>query len=248
MRLAPRPLSLACVLLLGSSAVHAQQIISEGGQPVEGQQQQQQQVPVQEQQPIMEGTPVQQQPIMEGGQEVQPVQQQEERLARQISGYISVPFFLTDGTIVDDPVQSIDAGAGIGLHGRFGWELGFIVLEGQVGWQLQSLSGTDSTLQDIWIGLGARFQLLNRSRMVPFVSAALRLNIWSERVNTGGSSVVGEYDFDPGAQVGLGLTIEITRSFGIEAAVSSNFVFGISDTFRDFQFFLQPWIGATLFI
>ena len=128
--------------------------------------------------------------------------EQEERLVRQISGYLSVPFFLTDGNIGQNPVTSeaADAGAGFGIHGRFGWELGFIVLEGQIGWQLHGVSNTNSTWQDIWVGLGARFQLLNRSRMVPFVSAAFRLNIWSERVSTAGTSTVSEYDFDPGAQ------------------------------------------------
>ena len=243
-RLHPLRLAAMCVALWGvGSMAQAQVITSEGGEPIEGDQGQQEvyqepveQVPVQ-QQPIMEGTG---QPIMEGGQEVQPVEQQPERLVRQISGYLSVPFFLTDGNIGQNPVtlMNADAGAGFGIHGRFGWELGFIVLEGQVGWQLHGVSNTASTLQDIWIALGARFQLLNRSRMVPFVSAALRINIWSERVSSAGTSTVTEYDFDPGAQVGLGLTIEI----------SSNFVFGVGDYFRDFQFWLQPWIGATLFI
>lgn len=246
-------LTLFSVTATGMSTVRAQVITSEGGQPVDDQGQpvqQQQQVPVQEQ-PIMEGTPPPQQPIMEPGQEVQEAPQQE-RLVRQISGYLSVPFFLTDGNIGQNITTGapVDVGPGFGIHGRFGWELGFIVLEGAVGYEIHGLSNTNSTFQDIWVGLGARFQLLNRSRMVPFVSAAFRLNIFSERVSSGvaGSSTVSTYDVDPGAQVALGLTIEITQSFGIEAAVSSNFLFGVGDYFQDFQFALQPWIGATLFI
>ena len=248
-------LAIAAALTLISVGAHAQVITSEGGQPVDpNDPNAQQQVPVQEQpgqaQPIMEGTPPpDQQPVMQGGQEVQ-TEPQQERLVRQISGYLSVPFFLTDGNIGTNVTTGmpVDAGPGFGIHGRFGWELGFVVLEGQVGWQLHGLSNTDSTFQDIWIGLGARFQLLNRSRMVPFVSAALRLNIWSERVSTGSTSTVSSYDFDPGAQVALGLTVEITQSFGLEVAVSSNFLFGVGDFFQQFQFSLQPWIGATIFI
>ena len=230
------------------STAEAQVITSEGGEPIEGQQAQ----PQQQQVPIMEGTPPpQQQPIMEGGQEVQPIQAEPERLVRQISAYLSVPFFLTDGNIGTNVTTGnpVDVGPGFGVHGRFGWELGFIVLEGQVGYEIHGLSNTSSTFQDIWVGLGARFQLLNRSRMVPFVAAAFRLNLFSERVSTtAGTSTVSEIDVDPGAQVALGLTVEITRSFGIEVAVSSNFLFGVGDYFQEFQFALQPWVGATLFI
>lgn len=243
-------ISIACALALLSVGARAQVITSEGGEPVDDQQVPVQQQPVQ-QQPIMEGTPPpDQQPIMQGGQEVQEAPQQE-RLVRQISGYLSVPFFLTDGNIGQNITtgRPVDVGPGFGIHGRFGWELGFIVLEGSVGYEIHGLSNTPSTFQDIWIGLGARFQLLNRSRMVPFVSAAFRLNLFSERVSTSaGTSTVSEIDVDPGAQVALGLTIELTQSFGIEAAVSSNFLFGVGDYFREFQFALQPWIGATLFI
>ncbi|MEM9073716.1 MAG: hypothetical protein AAGE52_34820 [Myxococcota bacterium] len=240
-------------LVACSTGASAQVIISEGGQPV-------QQGQPQQGQPVQQGQVVQQQPVQQAPQpfvdqqpQPQPVAQPvEQRLVRQLSGYLSVPFMLTDGALFgSSPSNPADATVGFGLHGRFGWEFGMIVLEAHVGWMIMAVD-TDSTidinLQNIWVGLGGRFQFLNRSRIVPFLSAAFRANFFVESVTGTGTSSSGAYEFEPGVMLGGGIAFELTQNFGLEVAVTGNVVFPAGDTFDELQVFLQPWLGATLYI
>ncbi len=227
-------------LSLMASGANAQVIIEEGGQPV-GQ--------AQPQQPM--GQPIQEprgQVFVDGdappdqGVFVEEEPPPDQRLIRQLSAYLGAPFWLTDRDVLRP---------GFSIHGRFGYEFGFIVPEIQIGWMISVLDEEDtgagveySNLQNIWATLGARVQFLNRSRMVPFIAAGFRLNFFSKA--TSGSATATAYTFEPGAMVTVGMAIELTRNFGIEVALSSTVIFGI-EVFDKVEAFLHPWAGATLY-
>ncbi len=232
----------AFVWVLCASSVSAQVIVEEpGDQAGAGQTAP---PPAQPQQPY--GAQPQQPYGAQPAPAVQPAAP--ERLLRQLSGYLSVPIVLTDGTIYDSTlVRADEAKAGFGIHGRFGWELGLLVLEGAVGWKIFAVDGprgANLNLQDLWVGLGTRLQFLNRSRVVPFASAAFVLNF----LTVASGTARADYEFNPGAQVALGVAIELTRNLGLEAAVSGDFIFPIGDVLQRTQVALQPWVGATLYL
>lgn len=176
----------------------------------------------------------------------QPVQQQQveaqepERLARQASVYGYVPIFLTNERDFVTP--------GIGLRARFGWEFGYVVPEVNFGMQIHfSQNDPDfpdvDSLQAFWFSLGARLQMLNASRFVPFVSAALHFTWWG-RSEVGFDTV---YAVDPGVGGAVGLALELTQNFGLEASVSALVNFPAQATFFDTQIILSPWVGGTLY-
>lgn len=237
-----KQLTFALALVALGSSASAQVVLQHAGQPADGNAQPapspQPQDPFVAPQPAATPAP---QPAQAPAQE---------RLTRQLSGYLSVPIMLTDGAIYDNANGWLgDAKAGFGIHGRFGWELGMLVLEGAVGWKILAVDSASSTLnlnlQDIWVGLGARLQFLNRSRVVPYASAAFVLNFLTATA-AGASSA--DYEFNPGAQAAVGIAIELTRNLGIEVAVSGDFIFPVGSVFDSVQVTLQPWVGATLYI
>ena len=99
------------------------------------------------------------------------------------------------------------------------------------------------SLQAFWFSLGARLQMLNASRFVPFVSAALHFTWWG-RSQVGFDTV---YAVDPGLGAAVGLALELTQNFGLEASVSALVNFPAQDTFLDTQIVLSPWVGGTLY-
>lgn len=175
-------------------------------------------------------------------QQAQP--QQPQRDPRQLTGYMHVPFFLSD-----DPLP------GLGVSARMGWEFGMFMPEASIGFAnhflpsdfvVPTTGGTRSFdhLQNIWFTLGARFQFLNPTRFIPFVSGAFRGNFWSYRSN---DDVTTDFEFDPGAQVSAGLAIELTPRLGMELAVQGNVNFPVSDVFDKTRFVLHPVAGLTAY-
>jgi len=174
-------------------------------------------------------------------------EQRPERPGRQLSLALDVPFFLTNAS---------DIGAGVGAHLRFGYELGMLVPQVKFGASTNFLTEDgelltgEANLNAIWASLGARLQILNRSRFVPVIDAGLRLQFWNYSNPTDGGTARA---FEPGISVGAGLAIEITATFGLEVGVELVMAFPTSDTFLGYdnegtQFFLMPHIGGTLYL
>jgi hypothetical protein len=176
----------------------------------------------------------------------QPVAQpaQPQRLVRQASVYAGVPFFLTDRETLRP---------GIGFHVRGGWEIGWIVPEIALGWQLNLLDAPGNTnLQSVWFSVGLRIQFLNYSNVVPFVSAAFRPSWFSIYDPTIDAST--DLTFEPAVTAGLGATIELTQNFGLEVALQATTILPVvNEVFVDSrgngatQVFLYPHVGATYF-
>lgn len=171
-------------------------------------------------------------------------QPQPDRLVRQTSVYVGVPFFLTDRDFLRP---------GVGFHLRAGWELGWIVPEIALGWQLNLLDGAGNTnLQSVWVSVGVRIQFLNYSNVVPFVSAAFRPSWFSIYDPT--LDRASDLTFEPAVTAGLGATIELTSNFGLEVGVQATTIFPVvNEVFVDgrgngvTQVFLYPHFGATYF-
>jgi hypothetical protein len=171
----------------------------------------------------------------------QPVQP--ERLVRQTGVYVGVPFFLTDREVLRP---------GVGFHIRGGWELGYIVPEVALGWQLNLLDVPGNTnLQSIWLSAGLRVQFLNYSNVVPFVSAAFRPTWFSTYDPDSGAA--SDYTFEPAVTATLGAMIELTANFGLEAGLQATAIFSINGVFVDGggdgvnELFLYPYFGATYY-
>ncbi len=243
-----RCLSFALLTSFTAGTAFAQQDpFVNGGQQQPVQQQPQQVQPTQQVQPMPQQQPAQQPMTQDAYAPVgEPLPAEPVRPPRHLGVYGSVPIFVTESDVLRP---------GVGIHGRFGWEFGFLVPEIQLGYQYHGLA--DGTMvsgdfaqgvQTIWLGLGARLQLLNNSRFVPFVSAALRINFISVIFEEAFSPST---DFTPlpGVQFGGGLMIELTETLAIEAGLTGNLLFDTpaDPVYQDTQFYLQPNIGITLF-
>jgi len=192
---------------------------------------------------------VQAQPQAQPGQPQEP-----QRAARQTSVYLDVPIFLTNADIVRP---------GVGIHGRFGWEIGFLVPQAQVGIQAnfmpaQTVDGMvldRTTLANIWFSLGVRLQFLNRSRFVPFVDLNARFNFWSySQRDAAGGVYANDFTFEPGILGAVGMAIELTAKLGLEVALNAMMTIPTSDVFAarngfdsELQVVLIPWVGGTYY-
>lgn len=149
-------------------------------------------------------------------------------------------------------VFSDDLGAGVGVHGRVGWELpGGFSFEANLGYlyfsvldyDLGSVDDNDS-FSSLYGGVGARFAVLNPSAIVPFVGAGLGFNLWFVGTETGfrgrsGQTYCGS-DFSctlaghegEGTFGGFGLIVngavgviyEVTAQAAIELGAQCNFL------------------------
>lgn len=168
-----------------------------------------------------------------------------ERLVRQTSLYVGVPFFLTNRQLYRP---------GVGFSGRFGWEFGYIVPELAIGWQLNVLQGAVdalgnpiSNLQNIWFSIGARIQFLNVSNVVPFVAAAFRPTWFS--TYRAGAATTSELAFEPAITAGAGAAIELSEHFGLEIGVQVTTILSVVNNVmaNDVEVFAQPYFGATYY-
>lgn len=209
---------------------------------------------------VQQNQPDQQQYQPQQQQEYQPQEQAAqpavaERGARQSGVYLTVPLFLTDAT--GPSGEAWEPGFGIGIGGRFGWEFGMLVPEVHIGIQTNLSSaafideGPISRVSAFHFSIGARLQFLNPSRFLPFVAVAFRGNFWSYATEDGfgGSS---EYDFNPAASGTLGLSVELSQTIGLEAAVDVVANFGLgslgnASVLDGTDLLLIPRLGGTLY-
>lgn len=186
--------------------------------------------------------------VAAGGPYIQPNQQQntsartvKKPRPAQLSVYLRVPFALGDA--LPDARQF---GGGFGIAARFGWDLGIVVPEFHLGGSLHfvSLDNTATTEEanlftNLWVAGGARLQLLNRSRFVPFVSAGVRVNFW----NVAGTAT--EISPSLGLIGKVGLMIELSMRIALE--VMADFHVSFSSYFDGPASFIAPMAGLTFF-
>ncbi|MDH5490804.1 MAG: hypothetical protein OEY14_02410 [Myxococcales bacterium] len=161
----------------------------------------------------------------------------------QYGAHLLFPVWLTE------PVAGYSVNPGIALHGRIGWEFpGGLAAElglGVMGNEVLHVSDEtlDYSLTGWWISGGGRFSFLNPSALVPFVGAALQINVWNECPT--GSCTADSYATV--AVVGTaGLIWEMTADLGIEAGINAT-ISAPGDVFESSQTFISPFAGATLY-
>ena len=224
------------VVLLSSSALAQQEgdviIVDDNGvdpnanpndpnaQPVYDPQQPQQQYQQPQQQQQYQQP--QQQPQQQ--QQFDARQPQQERGARQVSVMIGPSI----------PLGVDEFGIGGEFRARFGWEFGWVVPHATVGYRFGRFSA-------VLLGLGARLQIVNESRFLPYVGAGLNLHFWSLN-----GSLADDITFGIDIQGGVGIELSPNWGLDVGAKISLNFV---SSAFADVSFlpYLTPHVGVTYF-
>ena len=174
----------------------------------------------------------------------------------EYGAHLLVPIFVTNPVAVLDngmTTGAADAGFGLGLQARAGWEFGYgFSAEINIGGTFNTMNGEiggvdvdpDTSLYMLWIGAGARYSFLNPSAIVPFVGAGAGLLFQSFCPNDAPSC-----DLEPAATVNAlaGVIYEVSPYLGLEAGLQANVVFANSSVFVDTEIFLSPFLGATLY-
>ncbi len=148
-----------------------------------------------------------------------------------------------------------EVGAGIGLLGRLGYELGHgASIEGGFGWMYspgREALHRERDLSNLFFTVGPRYGFLNPSALVPFVEAAFQLNFFDACYpDRYGYSYCGGYaaDVTVGFNAGAGLLFEIGRFFSLELGASvtgtpEGDVLDVARSDSDFWFFVSPFAG-----
>lgn len=180
--------------------------------------------------------------------QVQVVEQEsyaEQGRGLQYGASLYVPIWLGSGP-EDEPKLGDFFGPGIGIAGRIGWEIGgglSVELAGGISWNPDKYEFGDVSLINAFVNVGARYAILNPSRILPFFQAGLGVNIW----NICEDDVCSDYnEYTFGVFGGVGGIYEINMNAALELGVNFNFS-SAGDVFYEAQFGLSPFVGLTLY-
>lgn len=181
--------------------------------------------------------------------QVQVVEQEsyaEQGRGLQYGASLYVPIWL-GGDLSDSNERLADYfGPGVGIAGRIGWEMGgglSFELGGGISWNPDNYAFGDVSLINAFVNVGARYAILNPSRILPFAQAGVGINIWnicSEDV----CSDYNEYTF--GFFGGIGGIYEINMNAALELGVNFNLSSAL-DVTDGAQLGLSPFVGLTLY-
>lgn len=169
----------------------------------------------------------------------------------QYGAHIISPIYLmrmergTDG-------EELGHGPGAGLHGRIGWEFpSGLTLELYGGFAFNAVDAVpreppdrSHVLSQADVGLGLRYMVFNETAVVPFVQVGAGGRwFWFHWPN--GDPVVAQGAFALTGAVGL--QIELSPFFGLEAGALVDYTFG-HDLFREGFVSITPFLGVTLYV
>lgn len=177
----------------------------------------------------------------------------------QYGVHLISPVYLTDvtraGTDGVDPGDRLRVGPGAGLHGRIGWEfpsgLTLEVFGGFAanGVDTQALVDVSNVFMRVDLGGGLRYMFFNDSALVPFVGIGAQGSWfkfdWSTTDSSGREvSLSGTL----GLHAVLGLQIELSPYFGIEAGCAVDYMFGLDIFGGAGLLAVRPFVGVTLYV
>jgi hypothetical protein len=153
----------------------------------------------------------------------------------QAAFQLGMPIFLST------PRASVDLG--YSFLGRFGFHLGALVPELQLGYMNNGYSGdtafSDASLSNTFFGAGMRAYIPTGGMVMPFGALHVNFNFWN---NDFFSS-----DFALGFDGELGLLFHVHPIVAIEASARVGQTFAATTYFSDVQFWITPQLGATFF-
>lgn len=171
----------------------------------------------------------------------------------EYGAHLIVPVYLGNPTLDLPTEPEVALGLGIGFQGRLGFEFpGGLTLEGNVGVlgnnvdEVGALSASNTTLVNVWVGLGGRFSFLNPSALVPFVGAGIAANLWSVSTDKGGTVESSESEFAFGFNALGGIAYELSPELAAEFGVQVNYSLA-PESFSKGFLFVTPFLGGTLY-
>ncbi len=138
--------------------------------------------------------------------------------------------------------------AGYSFVGRFGWHVGNLVPELQLGYMSNdydndvSAFNTSGSSSNSFFGFGARLLVPTRSVIMPFVAGHLNFNFWN--------SDYWNSHFAPGFDAEGGMLFRVHPVVAIEASVRVGQTFPgnyFVSPYGGSQFWISPQLGATFF-
>lgn len=171
--------------------------------------------------------------------------------------HLVVPIFVAQS-------NEIELKPGFGLQGRVGWEfpsgltpelsLGVMYNTSDGGLTRDLFVIEEYSLLNVWVSAGARWAWLNPSAFVPFIGAALALNIWSDAQREDGLGGTDGGAADKGViTIGvigtLGVAFEVNPWIAIEAGAQFHYTASpkLDDIAAEPKAWLSPFAGATLY-
>ena len=190
----------------------------------------------------------------------QPVQTARQGRGLEYGGHLVIPFFVTNpvAVVVDGtgtPIAEANAGIGVGIQGRVGWEFGqgftvelnaggtFNTMDGELLGTGESID-VDTSLVSFWLGAGARYSFLGASALVPFVGGGAGFYFWDFCPN---DAIACDRELTFGVNALGGIIYEINPFVGLEAGLQATLIFANDAVFVDPELFLSPFLGATLY-
>ncbi len=170
----------------------------------------------------------------------------------QYGVHLISPIYLMPMDRGDGVADRLGHGPGAGLHGRIGWEFpsGFTI-EIYGGFALKAVDfvageapDRGHVLSQASVGAGLRYMFFNETAVVPFVQVGAG-GRWFWFQWTDGEPVDAQGTI---ARTGaVGLQIELSPFFGIEAGALVDYTFGM-DVFREGFVSITPFLGVTLYL
>lgn len=170
----------------------------------------------------------------------------------QYGAHLVSPIYLMPMDRAGGSVERLGHGPGAGLHGRVGWEfpsgLSIELYGGFAFNRVDFVAGEPAdrshVLSQADIGLGLRYMFFNETAVVPFVQVGAG-GRWFWFHWPGGDEVNAKGAFALTGAVGL--QIELSPFFGIEAGALVDYTFGM-DLFREGFVSITPFLGVTLYL
>lgn len=175
------------------------------------------------------------------------------------SSYPHLNFGMDLGVVLWNDFDRDIVRPGAALDARIGWDTKYLEPMVELGFrangvEVSEISGGSpqadrERLKNIFVGLGARFKVPNRSIVTPFFDGLFDLNWWSfveTRIvcSYWYCTAVDDFRFAPGFHGRLGLLLRVSPQAYIEAGCGLGMSFA-GDFFDEARSWIEPFAGFT---
>jgi hypothetical protein len=175
------------------------------------------------------------------------------------SSYPHLNFGMDLGVVLWNDFDRDIVRPGAAFDARIGWDTKYVEPMLELGFRVNGVEVSEiprgspqaerERLKNVFVGLGARFKVPNRSVVTPFLDGVFDLNWWTFAetrlvCNYWYCTAVDEFRFAPGFHGRLGLMFRVSPQAYIEAGCGLGMSFA-GDFFGESQSWLEPFAGFT---